>query len=461
MMEQIFYPADILLPGRETDMTKWSVIACDQFTSEPEYWEKVEHLVGEAPSTLRLTLPEVYLDTDEEENRLTKIGETMRRYLKGGLLTLHPDALVYIERTDSSGKVRPGLIGAVDLEQYDYHKGSTSPVRATEGTIEERIPPRLRVRRSASIELPHIMMLINDPKKEIIEGLHRQTASMELLYDFQLMMGGGSIKGWLLTPGQKERVLLAFQELAEASDPDATEEKEDRTDAPLVFAVGDGNHSLATAKAFYEQLKAACPKQDMSTHPARFALAEVVNLHSSALEFEAIHRIVTNVNTDHLFAFLTKELGLVRESTPASEKDNASFGEDVQRITIVVKGQEERVLITRPSSKLAVGSLQNALDAYRRENRMQEEVGLDYIHGRDTLKALTWEPGSVGFILPDMKKEELFPTVKADGALPRKTFSMGHAEDKRYYTECRRFQTLIQDSLDFNHERNAQRLSSL
>ena len=421
-MEQIFYPADILLPDDGTDMTKWSVIACDQFTSEADYWKEVEEIAGDAPSTLRLILPEVYLETDEEPVRLRAVRTAMEDYLQRGILKEYRDSMIYIERTDSGGRVRAGIIGAIDLMQYDYHQGSRSPVRASEGTIEGRIPPRLRVRENASLELPHIMLLLDDPAMRVIEKLTDQTGQMEMIYDFPLMMGGGSIRGWLLTRKMQAQVMEALGGLA----------MESPADDPMVFAVGDGNHSLATAKEYYEQLKAAHPHTDLSDHPARYALAEIVNLHSPALQFEPIHRIVTNVNTDDLFHHMVNKLGLVRE-----DRDQAPH-DDRQRLTVVLKGQEESMVITRPSSKLTVGSLQNFLDEYIRDRSETEDIKVDYIHGRDNLKALTWRNGSMGFILPVMAKEDLFPTVKADGALPRKTFSMGHAEDKKYYIECRR-----------------------
>ncbi|MBQ9156744.1 MAG: DUF1015 domain-containing protein [Eubacterium sp.] len=429
-MNQAFYPADILLPKKGTDMTAWSVVACDQFTSEPEYWEDVERIVGQAPSTYRLTLPEVYLETDEEESRLSGIREAMEAYESGDLLVEYPRAMIYIERTDSSGHVRPGIIGAVDLEEYDYHKGSTSLIRATEGTIVERIPPRIRVRSNASLELPHIMILIDDIRETVVEPAGEQTDQMELLYDFDLMKRGGHLKGWLMNAQQQEQVLKAIEQLGEEQ---VLKARGEIGEDILLFAMGDGNHSLATAKEYYEQLKAAHPGEDLSGHPARYALVELENLHSPALEFEAIHRILTNVNSDHLMHQMTRELGIVRMHRDIRENKP----EHEQYISVVIHGQEEQLMITKPSSKLAVGSLQHFLDSYIKEHE-REDIKLDYIHGKDNLKALTWQTDSIGFILPDMGKDELFPTVKADGALPRKTFSMGHAEDKRYYTECRR-----------------------
>ena len=432
-MDQIFYPADILLPGVKTDMGKWSVIACDQFTSEPEYWEEVEQIVGDAPSAFRITLPEVYLDSREEEPRLKKIRESMERYMDEDLFVTYPDSVIYLEREDSTGKMRPGIVGAIDLEQYDYHKGSRTPVRATEGTILGRIPSRLRVRQNASIETPHIMMLIDDRKKKVIEGLSGKTDRMKLLYDFDLMKGGGHIKGWVMDTQTRDQLIADLRELADTAEEEYRHNGGNQSceGSPLIYAVGDGNHSLATAKEYYDQLKKSHPEQDFSGHPARFALVEVVNLHSSALEFEAIHRIITEANTDHLFARMTRELGLIK----ADHTDDAA---DVQSVVVVIKGEEERFIISKPSSKLTVGSLQNFLDKYIKEHSVTEDIKVDYIHGRENLKALTWKNGSMGFLLPDMHKSELFPGVEADGALPRKTFSMGHAQDKRYYTECRK-----------------------
>lgn len=434
-MDQIFYPADILLPAAGTDMKKWSVIACDQFTSEPEYWKEVEDIVGDAPSAFRLTLPEVFLDSKEEEPRLKRIRESMNDYMDEDLFETYPDSVIYIERIDSTGKMRPGIIGAIDLEQYDYHKGSVTPVRATEGTILGRIPSRLRVRKNASIETPHIMMLIDDEKKKIIESLSAKTDGMKLIYDFDLMKDGGHIKGWVMDHASRDQLIADLSELAEFA------RKESGQDAPLVYAVGDGNHSLATAKEYYEQLKKSHPDEDLSKHPARFTLVEVVNLHCPALEFEAIHRIVTDANTDHLFAQMTKELGLVRDDMKHEQGHMAVTDgntENVQSMYVVLKGEEEKYIITKPCSKLTVGSLQHFLDMYTQEHSITEDIKIDYIHGRDNLKALTWKNGSMGFLLPDMHKKELFPSIKADGTLPRKTFSMGHAEDKRYYTECRK-----------------------
>jgi len=324
-----------------------------------------------------------------------------------------------VERTDSSGRIRAGLIGKLDLEQYDYRKGSKSQVRATEATIVGRIPPRMRVRKKASMELPHIMVLIDDEDKIVIKPLQRRTDRMELLYDFPLMQGGGRVKGYLLGKEEMEQVEDALYQL---SDVDRFNKKHGTNEeCALLYAMGDGNHSLATAKEYYEYLKAANPDMDFTNHPARYALVEIVNLHSTALEFEAINRIITETDENHLMREMTTKLGL------------STKGEG-QEVTIIHDQLEEHLYITRPTSNLATGSIQNFLDDYLSRNPGR----IDYIHGADTIKHLAEKPKSLGIILPDLRKDELFPTVILDGALPRKTFSMGHARDKRYYLECRK-----------------------
>lgn len=406
-MHTAFHPANILLPTENVDMTCWSVCACDQFTGEPEYWEKTESIVGDCPSTLRLTLPEIYLGKPDTDARIAGINKNIESYLSAGIFREFPNAMVYVRRIQSDGKLREGIVGAVDLEQYDYRAGSTSQIRATEATVAERIPPRLKIRENAAIELPHIMILIDDPGRTVIEPLSGKIPSLEKLYDFDLMQGGGSISGYLMGESEISAVDSALLELSKKSE--------------LLFAMGDGNHSLATAKEHYERLKRENPGIDMSDHPARYALCEIVNLHSPALEFEAIHRIVTGVNPGHLLEKM-------------AEKLMTSPGGDGQRVTVVTKDTEQTLTVHTPLSKLAVGSLQTFLDEYLKEFGGE----IDYIHGEEVLRNLAKFPDSVGFILDPMDKSDLFPAVIHDGALPRKTFSMGHAEDKRYYLEARR-----------------------
>lgn len=412
-----FHNVDILIPKNE-DMHKWSVIACDQYTSEPEYWEEVYKTVGNAPSTLNLILPELYLENDNVSERIENIHLSMEKYLSDGVFEEYKNAMVYVERIQGNGVLRQGIVGAIDLEKYDFSKGSTSEVRATEATVIERIPPRIKVRKNAPLELPHIMILIDDPDNTVIEPL--TNTDMQKLYDFELMQNGGSIKGYLLDEQAQEKIKSALCELA---NPEKFCKKYNLENTPvLLYAMGDGNHSLATAKEFYEQLKKANPEQDFSNHPARYALAEIVNLHSDALKFEAIHRLVYDIDCDKLISELTDAL----ELSESAESD--------QYVIISFNGTEKKLYINKKSSNLSVGSLQNFLDGYIKENGGK----IDYIHGSDTVKNLAEKHSGIAFILPDMDKSQLFPTVIKDGALPRKTFSMGHAEDKRFYIEARK-----------------------
>ena len=416
-----FKPTNILLPKETTDMSKWAVVACDQYTSEPDYWAKTEQIVGDAPSTLKITLPEIYLEQEGVEDRIKNIHASMADYLAKDVFAEYENALVYIERTQDDGKVRAGIVGAIDLEMYDYRKGSKSQVRATEATVVERIPPRIKVRQGAPIELPHIMILIDDDMKTVVEPIADAKNSLTKLYDFPLMQKGGEIKGWLLSEELKENVLSALDKL---SDLDSFNKKYDlNEDSVLLYAMGDGNHSLATAKEFYEQLKAQNPGADLSNHPARYALVEIVNLHSPALEFEAIHRIVTETDTEKLMNTLKEKLSLTAEGT-----------EDMQSFMSVDNGVSTKWYVGNELSKLTVGSLQLVLDEYIKENGGK----IDYIHGIENVKALAEKHSGIAFILPDMDKAQLFPTVIKDGALPRKTFSMGHADDKRFYIEARK-----------------------
>lgn len=420
MNSTAFHNANILVPKNSVDMYKWSVIACDQYTSEPEYWNQVYSNVDSSPSTLNLILPELYLEDDDVASRIGNIHDSMNKYLSDGIFDEYSNAMIYVERMQSNGILRQGIVGAIDLEKYDFSKGSTSEVRATEATVIERIPPRIKVRQGAPLELPHIMILIDDPDNTVIEPLAAKTASMNKLYDTELMQNGGSIKGWLVDENAQEAVDTALSALA---DPDTFNSKYELSNSPvLLYAMGDGNHSLATAKEFYEQLKKANPGKDLSNHPARYALAEIVNLHSPALKFEAIHRLVYNVDCEKLVSELTDSLALSEDAVSD------------QYIILCSNGSDKKLYINKKSSNLSVGSLQNFLDKFLKDNGGK----IDYIHGADTVKALADKHNGLGFILPDMDKSQLFPTVIKDGALPRKTFSMGHAEDKRFYIEARK-----------------------
>lgn len=417
MKQTAFHNGNILIPNSSVDMEKWAVIACDQYTSEPEYWDAVKAETEGSPSTLGLILPELYLEENDVAQRIDAIHDNMDKCLENGIFTEYKDAMIYVERIQSNGIVRKGLIGTIDLEEYDFSKGSTSEVRATEATVIERIPPRIKVRQGAALELPHIMILIDDPDETVIEAVDKD--AMTKLYDTKLMQNGGSISGYLVDEAAQGKINEA---LAALGDADTFNKKYNLENSPvLLYAMGDGNHSLATAKEFYEQLKKANPDKDMSNHPARYALAEIVNLHSDALKFEAIYRLVYDVDCDKLIAGLTDALAL--SDTPAD-----------QWVEIVCDGKEQKLYIHNTSSNLSVGSLQNYLDGYIKENGGK----IDYIHGIDNVKTLAEKHSGIAFILPDMDKAQLFPTVIKDGALPRKTFSMGHADDKRFYIEARK-----------------------
>lgn len=413
-----FKRANILLP-KNIDMSKWSVVACDQYTSEMDYWNKVESIVGNNPSTLRITLPEIFLESNDVEERIEKINKTMKEYLDNDMFEELKDSMIYLERTQADGKVREGLIGMVDLEDYSYEKGSETLIRATEKTVIERIPPRLKVRENALLELPHIMILIDDENKNIIENLKNEVTTEDLVYDFDLMENGGHIKGYKLTENSMIRVEEGLEHLA---NKECFENKYDVKDkGVLLFAMGDGNHSLATAKKNYENLKETMSKEEYLNNPARYALVELVNLHSTALEFEPIHRVIFNTDVNNLVEELYKCYDI-------NEEGNGQYFE------LVTKDIDKKLYISNPKSNISVGSIQMFLDEYLKDH----EGKLDYIHGDETTRNMGREDGNAAILFKAMPKDELFRTVILDGALPRKTFSMGHSYDKRYYLEVRK-----------------------
>ena len=413
-----FKRGNILLP-KNTDMTKWSVVACDQYTSEPEYWNDVEKIVGDAPSTLKLTLPEIYLEDENVSERIAKINSNMKALLDEDFFNEYKDSMIYLERTQSDGKIREGLIGVVDLEAYSYEKGAETPIRATEKTVIERIPPRVKIRENAPLELPHIMILIDDDKKQIIENLKNKVSENDIVYDFDLMKNGGHVKVYLLNEETMDEVDKGLKELA---DKEVFAKKYDVNNKEvLLFAMGDWNHSLATAKACYEKLKETMSEEEYLNNPARYALVELVNLHSPALEFEAINRVIFNTEPEKL-------LNSLKEYYQINKDGNG------QKIEVITNDVDEKWYIENPKSNIAVGSIQIFLDEYLKNN----EGKIDYIHGEETTKNLAKQSGNVGFIFEAMPKNELFKTVILDGSLPRKTFSMGHSYDKRYYLESRK-----------------------
>lgn len=431
----LFNASKILLPEEGFDLEKWAVVACDQFTSQPEYWEAAEELVGAAPSTLNLILPEAYLEQPGVEERTRKIHACMREYLTD-VLSQTVEGFVYVERTMESGAVRQGLVGAVDLEAYSYQPGTSPQIRPSENTVVERIPPRLAVRREAALESPHILMLIDDAKNTVIEPLAAKTGSLQKLYDGELMLEGGHIQGWAVTAPED---LAAIQTALEGlGDPDAFYNKyniEDRaTVKPFTMAVGDGNHSLASAKALWEEIKPTLPVDRLESHPARFCLVELENIQSGAIEIEPIHRVIFDAQPDSLReAVMAYAADHDAVCAPVPVDHNPAPGE--QLFKILRSGKEATCLSVKNSPQpLAAGSFEAFYKVYAEKH---PETRVDYIHGEDSVAQLTAQ-GAVGVILPPFEKEDLFRGVALGGVLPKKTFSMGHAEEKRYYLECRK-----------------------
>ncbi len=408
-----FLPADILIPDI-SDKTAWSVVACDQYTSEPEYWNEVQNLTQSKESAYHLVLPEIYLEDDNVDARIRDINQNMKSYCKDSVFKEFKNSYIYTERTQRNGKIRRGIVGMVDLDDYDYTKASKSAVRATEGTVTERIPPRLKVRMDACLELPHVMLLVDDRKKCIIEHIASKKSELEVVYDFDLMMDSGHLTGWLVND---ELAAYIQNELSALADLEAFNQKyEVNETAALVFAVGDGNHSLATAKEYYNRVK----ENGGDAALAKYALVELVNLHDESLVFEAIHRVVFDVDVD-LFK---------KELMELCDESNSKCG---QSFCFVTADREYKLTFKEPTANLTVGSVQNFIDDFIARNGGR----VDYIHGDDVVRSLSASENSCGILLDSMDKNDLFKTVIVDGALPRKTFSMGDACDKRFYTEAR------------------------
>ena len=415
-----FKPANILLP-RGCDLSLWSVVACDQYTSQPEYWQRVEERVGRAPSALRLILPESCLEGPSVETDIMEINSNMSRYLREGRFQEYPDALIYVERTLSSGKIRRGLVGMVDLEQYDYEPGSHSAGRATEGTVMARIPPRVKVRKNAPIELPHAMLLADC--NDIVPPLSQQTEEMELLYDFDLMEGGGHVKGWLLNQEQTERTAQAVRERKTWAD---------RERNGFMFAVGDGNHSLAAAKACYERRKGLTDPDQWPDLPSRYALCELVEIQDEGVEFEPIHRVVFGVKPEALL----DAMGRYYPDALRGGRIDQRIRDKAQCISFAYQEGEGVFVFLHSAFLTEAGVLHDFLDQYLERNT---KARVDYIHGEAEVRELVRDrKDAVAFLLPAMEKGELFPSIINHGALPRKTFSMGEAQDKRFYLEARK-----------------------
>ena len=420
---QCFAPARILLPAPGTPLDPWACIAVDQFTSQPDYWQKAEALAKDKPSTLHIVLPEAYLGTEEEEPRLAAIRRTMSDYRRS-LLTRVVNGFVYLERTQMDGTVRQGLVGMVDLEAYSFEKNATPAIRPSENTVVERIPPRLRVRRGAELETPHVMLLADDEDCTLIEPIGREKARLPLLYDGELMLGGGHLTGWAV----EDPALIAQIEQAVAGlgDPAryAARWPEAAGQPPMTLAVGDGNHSLATAKAYWEERKQTLTPAQQETDPARWCLVEVCNVHSPAIEIEPIHRVVFGIDKDEVLAEL--------QSWAAGRGIRLGDGGE-QCFTLVSPEGERTIGMSGALEPLTVGTAEAFVGALLADC---PDASVDYVHGEDAVRQLAAK-GAVGMLMPGLQKADLFRGVVLGGVLPRKTFSMGHAEEKRYYNECR------------------------
>ena len=409
------HPAQILLPAPGVKPETWACIACDQYTSEPEYWRKAFAAAGDAPSAIRLILPEY--DLKNSETLIPRIHQAMADYLAKGLLAPAVDSgFILCERTIASG-TRLGLVCAVDLEEYSFEKGSLPLIRPTEQTITDRLPPRLKIRRGAPVELTHIMILIDDPDRTVLEPLQAAKASLRKVYDFDLMMGRGHLAGWAVEG--KEMLARVDQSLNALMDT--------KGEHPLLLAVGDGNHSLATAKAYWNEIREGLSAAERESHPARYALCEIVNIHDEALLFEPIYRIVTGTNRMEIMAAWKQYA-----AQHGMRLDREGEG---HRFTVVSADGEGTVVVKDPEGAIPCETIQKFLDDFLANH---SGTGIDFIHGESSLRTLAEKPRTVGFLLPEIDKHTFFKDVETLGVLPRKTFSMGEADEKRFYMEAKR-----------------------
>lgn len=406
---QVFKPADILLP--DCDMHKWSVVACDQFTSEPEYWRSVRKLVGTSPSTLRMMLPEAELGEKDPETESAAINAVMQEYLDSGLFKCFRNSYVYLERTLENGMVRRGIVGMFDLEAYDWREGAASPIRATEFTVEDRLPPRVRIRKNAPLEMPHIMIFMDDAEDMVFSAVKKG----EKVYDFELMQGGGSIKGWLVS--DVKELAAAAERLG---DEKLLAKKYGSADNAIIFAMGDGNHSLAAAKQHWEEVKAHIPESEYDGCPARYALAELVNIHDASIAFEPIHKVI----------FDTDPADFIDEAREFFA-ENPGTG---RQIRLMTGGEDEELSV----SGMTIGQLIGACEDFCKSYTERHGGYIDYIHGDEQCTEMSHRTGCAGILLPRMEKSELFTSVMSGGPFPKKSFSIGHGNDKRYYLECRK-----------------------
>lgn len=428
--------AEILMPNAQTDINKWAVVACDQYTSQPEYWQETSKIVGESVSTLNLILPEVYLEHPESSKYIHAIHKTMNEYLEKDVFTALPKGMILVSRDTNKKCTRKGLIMAFDLEEYEYTEGSMSKIRPTEKTVVERIPPRLSVRNGASVELPHIMIMIDDPERKIIEPLYENREQFSKLYDVNLIQNGGNIQGWFIPESKQTDDIINLIHDLQKPEVFAKKYNVDENTPVLPFAVGDGNHSMATAKAYWENIKKSLPQSEIADHPARFVLAELVNIHDESIEIEPIHRIVFDVDIDDI---LKNAVEFFKNKNAIC---NIIIGDEIEKdltnkqiFKFNSKNKAGYLILENSPYALHIASLQAFLDDYLQKNTQSK---IDYIHGDDVLNKLSNKDNCIGFFLPTLAKEDIFKGVILDGVLPRKTFSMGDAREKRFYMEAKK-----------------------
>ena len=426
---------EILLP-KNIDVSSWSVIACDQYTQDLDYWKRAEASASGKPSTLNLILPEVYLGAPDKAERIEKIRATMNQYIEENVFDAPRNCMIYLERKTAFGRMRKGLVTQIDLETYEWKPFSKANIRATEATIVERIPPRMEIRRGAPLELPHIMLLVDDKADELVGGAGKLVRSKKPVYDGELMCNGGSITGWAVESDSE--IAAVTEAVAKIADKNRAADG-----STFLFAVGDGNHSLATAKAVWDEYKEklianGASEAELAECPVRFALVEIVNIYDTGLTFEPIHRVIFDCDVEGLIKHLSEKLGgTASEVSSAAELEkavkasHADFG-----FAYKANGKQKYVLLKTGITELAVARLQPEIDAFLKASDKKSEI--DYIHGSDEVLKLGERDNAVGILLPPIAKDSFFETISGRGPLPRKSFSMGEADEKRFYLECRK-----------------------
>lgn len=421
---------EILLP-KNIDLSTWSVIACDQYTQDLAYWKKAGEIANGKPSTLNLIFPEVYLGGDDKDSRIAQIQAQMKSYIDGEVFAPAAEECIYIERKTAYGRTRKGLVLAVDLDKYEWKPDSKALIRATEATVPERIPPRMKIRNGAALELPHIMLLANDPSDALVGGAAAISKKNAPVYDGDLMQNSGHITGWAVKGDEAEKMMEeALAGLAKAGT--------DANGDTFLFAVGDGNHSLATAKAVWEANKANLP----ANSPVRYALVEIVNIYDAGLTFEPIHRVLFKLDSEEMLKFVADKLGgTVQDFADTSELEKAVADKSASGarygFIFTKDGKTSCRMLQTSITDLAIAALQPVLDEYMASKNADKEQ-IDYIHGSEEVIELGKADTNTGILLPPIAKDSFFATINGRGPLPRKSFSMGEASEKRFYVEARR-----------------------